>query len=358
MRIILSGGGTGGHIYPAIAIAEALKKKDEKNEILFIGAKGKLEEKIVPEYGYNFKGINISGFDRKKYLMNVSLPYKIFVSMLDCRKYIKDFRPDIVIGTGGYVCFPVIKTAQRLRIKNIIQEGNAFPGKTVKALSVKANKVIINFNETKKYFVRKDNIVKISHPIRMNLKLTDKTEAKKSFGINENKKTLFIFGGSQGARGINESLIKNYDKLSEYNILWQTGKMDFKNIKERFSNIPDVKVFEFIENISLCYSAADLVICRSGVTTIMELAALKLPAILVPYPFATENHQEYNAKSLEVENAAKVILQKDLDSKLINTIKNLFKDEKELDEMKINIEKFADKNAAMKIADLIYETVN
>ncbi|HRE39707.1 MAG TPA: undecaprenyldiphospho-muramoylpentapeptide beta-N-acetylglucosaminyltransferase [Ignavibacteria bacterium] len=358
MRIILSGGGTGGHIYPAIAIAEALKKIDEKNEILFIGAKGKLEEKIVPEYGYEIKTISISGFSRKNLLMNVSLPYKLLKSIYDCRKYILGFKPDIVVGTGGYVCFPVLKSAQRLKIKNIIQEGNAFPGKTVKALSVKANKVIINFNDSEKYFVRKDNLVRISHPIRMNLNLSSKSEALKSFGFDEKNKTIFIFGGSQGARGINEVILNNLEKLTEFNLLWQTGKYDFQSIKEKVIGKSNIRIFDFIQDIAKCYSASDLVISRSGVTTIMELAALRIPAILVPYPFATENHQEFNARCLEIENAGKMILQNELKDKLIRTIQNIIYNNSELEDMKRNLEKFSDRDAAVKIANLIYETVN
>ncbi len=358
MKVIISGGGTGGHIYPAIAIADALRKNYEEIEILFIGAKGRLEERLVPQYGYNFKTIDIAGFDRKRLHKNLGLPVKLLRSVTNSMKIIKGFNADIVIGTGGFVCFPVVYAAQRLKMPNIIQEGNSFAGKTVKMLSRRADKVIVNFDDTRKYLKRNDNITKISHPIRSSMHRVDKTEAKAKLGLDD-AKTIFIFGGSQGAAGINDAIAEIVKNLVEknVNIIWQTGQPQYEYLKNKFEKLSDrIKIFEFITDMQTAYSAADLVICRAGIGSIMELASMKQPAILVPYPFATENHQEFNARSLEKENAAIVILQKDLHGSLFNRINEVLFNETELKALSENIFKFADSEAADKIAKVIMET--
>ncbi|HEX2788455.1 MAG TPA: undecaprenyldiphospho-muramoylpentapeptide beta-N-acetylglucosaminyltransferase [Ignavibacteria bacterium] len=358
MKIIISGGGTGGHIYPAIAIADALKKNYEEVEILFIGAKGRLEERLVPEYNYNFKIIDIAGFDRKRLHKNLGLPVKLLRSVTNSMKIIKGFNADIVIGTGGFVCFPVVYAAQRLKMPNVIQEGNSFAGKTVKMLSKRADKVIVNFDDTRKYLKRNDNVIRISHPIRSSMHRIDKVEAKAKLGLDNNK-TIFIFGGSQGAAGINDAIAEIAKKLAEknINIIWQTGKAQYENLKNKFEKFSyRIKIFEFINDMQTAYSAADLVICRAGIGSIMELASMKQPAILVPYPFATENHQEFNARSLEKENAAIVILQKNLYGDLFNKINEVLFDETRLAKLSDNIFKFADPEAADKIAKIVIET--
>lgn len=358
MKIIISGGGTGGHIYPAIAIAEALKKNYEDVEILFIGAKGRLEEKIVPQYHYKFMTIDIAGFDRKKLHKNIGLPVKLLRSVTNSMKIIKGFDADIVVGTGGFVCFPVVYAAQRMKLPNIIQEGNSYAGKTIKRLSKRADEVIVNFDDTRKYLKRNDNVVKIAHPIRSSLVRIDKNEAKGKLGLN-NDKTIFIFGGSQGASGINDAIAEIAKSLIEknVNIIWQTGNGQYEMLKKKFEKYTDrIKIFEFINDMQTAYSAADMVICRAGIGSIMELASLQMPAILVPYPFATENHQEFNARSLEKENAALVILQKDLYGKLSNAINKFLFNESKLSDLSSNILKFADPEAADKIAKVIIET--
>lgn len=358
MKVIISGGGTGGHIYPAIAIAEALKKKYEGVEILFIGAKGRLEEKIVPQYHYKFMTIDIAGFDRKRLHKNIGLPVKLLRSVTNSMKIIKGFNADIVVGTGGFVCFPVVYAAQRLKLPNVVQEGNSYAGKTIKRLSKKADKVIINFDDTRKYLKRNDNIVKISHPIRSSLARIDKNEAKAKLGLDNNK-TIFIFGGSQGATGINDAITEIMPKLLEksVNIIWQTGKVQYETLKNKFAKHSNkIKIFEFITDMQTAYSATDMVIGRAGIGTITEAALLGIPVIFVPLPIATENHQEFNARSLEKENAAIVILQKDLYGSLFNTINEVLFNEARLNELSENIRKFADADAADKIANLIIET--
>lgn len=354
LKVIFAAGGTGGHIFPAIAIADEIKKKFPDAEILFIGAKGRIEEKIVPQNNYNIKLIEIAGFNREKYLMNISLPMKVVGSVLKSRRIIKEFKPDVVIGTGGFVCGPVIYAANRLKVPVLLQEGNSYPGKTIQYLSKKAGKVVLTFEDSNKYVKRKDNILNIAHPIRTSLKLIDKREALKSFNLPVENKTIFIFGASQGARGINVALDKIAPKLYEKNInlIWQTGVPDFKFYNDKYKQFSDkIKILDFIEKIAYAFSAADLVICRSGITSIMEIAYLELPAILIPLPTSAENHQEMNARSMMNRKAAVMLLQKDLDKEMYNTIEKYLYGENLLNELKTNISKFSDINAASKIAD-------
>jgi UDP-N-acetylglucosamine--N-acetylmuramyl-(pentapeptide) pyrophosphoryl-undecaprenol N-acetylglucosamine transferase len=354
LKVIFAAGGTGGHIFPAIAIADEIKKKFPDAEILFIGAKGRIEEKIVPQNNYNIKLIEIAGFNREKYLMNVSLPMKVLGSVLKSRRIIKDFKPDVVVGTGGFVCGPVIYAANRLKAPVLLQEGNSYPGKTIQYLSKKADKVVLTFEDSNKYVKRKDNILNVAHPIRTSLKLIDKREALKSFNLPVENKTIFIFGASQGARGINIALDKIVPKLYEKNInlIWQTGVPDFKFYSGKYKQFSDkIKVLDFIEKIAYAFSAADLVICRSGITSIMEIAYLELPAILIPLPTSAENHQEMNAKSMMNRKAAVMLLQKDLDKEMYNTIEKYLYNENLLNELRTNVSKFSDIDAASKIAD-------
>lgn len=349
----MAGGGTGGHIFPAIAIAEELKRLDGGAEILFVGAKGRIEEKIVPSNNFKLVTIEISGFDRSDYRKNIGLPIKFLRAMRRCRKIITDLKPDAVIGTGGFVCGPVVYVAARAGIPTLIQEGNSYAGRTIKFLSKSADKVVINFDETKNYLKRKDNIIKISHPIRSSLKKSSREEALKFFGLPMGKKTIFIFGGSQGARGINngiESILKELYK-NDLNIIWQTGKNDFERIEHKFRDLKDrVRILEFIDKIDLAYSASDLIICRAGITSIMEIAYLNMASILIPLPTSAENHQEMNARSLQKRNAAVMIRQSEMPEKLAETIIELISNVEKLNELRKNVNEFSDPWAAGKIA--------
>ena len=350
----MAGGGTGGHIFPAIAIAEEIKMLDSEAEILFVGAKGRIEEKIVPSNNFKLITIDITGFDRSNITKNFGLPLKFLVALRKCRQLIGEFGPDVVIGTGGFVCGPVVYAANRMGIPALIQEGNSYAGRTIKFLSKRSAKVVINFDETRKYLRRKDNIIKISHPIRSSLKKTERSRASEYFNLSPEKKTLFIFGGSQGARGINNGIEKILKSLynSDLNIIWQTGKNDFERMNNKFQDLKDrVKILEFIDKIDLAYSAADIVICRAGITSIMEIAYLRMASILVPLPTSAENHQEMNARSLEDRRAASVVLQKDLQYKLSAEILNLINNEERLSELRRNVNEFSDPEAAMKIAE-------
>jgi len=361
MRYLFAGGGTGGHIFPAIAIADEVKKIDKEAEILFIGAKDRIEEKIVPSNNYRLETIDITGFDRSAINKNVSLPYKFISALVRCRRILKDFKPDVVIGTGGFVCGPAVYVANRMEIPTLIQEGNSFVGRTIKFLAAKSNRVVINFDETRNYLKRKDNIIKISHPIRSSLKKTDKKKALEYFALPADKKTIFIFGGSQGARGINNGIEKIIEKIFEndLNVIWQTGKSDHERLSNRFELLSNrVKILEFIDNIDHAYSASDIVICRAGITSIMEIAYLEMAAILIPLPTSAENHQELNARSLAKKEAAILVLQNEIEKKLFYEIINLLRDEKKILSMKSEVKKFSDAEAAAKIAKEVIMLIN
>lgn len=359
-RIIFAAGGTGGHIYPAIAVADELKKLNEKIEIKFIGAKGRIEEKIVPKNGYKLETIEVTGFKRSLSLKNISTAFKIFKALKDSKKILLDFKPEIVFGTGGFVSGPVLKSAVKLGIPSVIEEGNYYPGVTVKLMSATVNKVILNFDGTKKYLKRQDNIEVMSYPVRENMAKVDKADVLKKYDFNPEYKTLFVFGGSQGANSINNSLLKCWENIvsSGVQIIWQTGESDFEKVSSSVSSNKNVKVFKYIDNIDTAYSACDLVLCRAGVSTIMELASFMLPVVFVPYPLASENHQEKNARALVEKNAAGIILDSELNEKLEYTVLNLIHDNKKLAEMSANIKQFADSKAASKIAQMLMKMVN
>lgn len=359
-RIIFAAGGTGGHIYPAIAVADELKKINPEIEILFIGAKGRIEEKIVPNCGYKLRTIDIKGFKRSLSLQNINVTLKLLKALRESKKILKEFKPQVVFGTGGFVSGPVLRSANSMEILTVIEEGNSYPGISVKWLSAKADKVILNFEETKKYLKRKDNIEIMSYPVRENLKKISRDEAIKYFGLDSNKKTLFVFGGSQGAASINKALLNSIESLTKNNIqiIWQTGDTDFEAINSAVKNNYSVKVLKYIDNIAYAYSAADLVVCRAGISTVMELAGFGIAAVFVPYPKSSENHQEKNAMTLVEKNAAEIINDSELDEKFENKVTGLMIDDARREELKNNIKQFADNNAAAKIADMLTILVN
>ena len=354
-RIIFAAGGTGGHIYPAIAIADELKKMNSDIKIKFIGAKGRIEEKIVPANGYELETIEITGIKRSLNLKTVTAAFKVFKALRDSKKILKDFSPELVYGTGGFVSGPVLRSAQSLGILNVIEEGNFYPGVTVKLVSAKADKVILNFEGTKKFLKRSDNISVMSYPVRQNLKKYEKADACSYFTLDADKKTLFVFGGSQGAHSINSALLKCFKNLtgSGLQIIWQTGESDYVSVNSAVSSNRNVKVLKYIDKIDYAYSASELVVCRSGISTIMELASFGEAAIFVPYPQASENHQEKNARAVTDKNAAEIITDKELNQKLETTVLRLINDENKLSYMRSNISQMADTEAASKIAHML-----
>jgi len=354
-KIIFAAGGTGGHIYPAIAVADELKKMNDKIDILFIGVKGKMEEKVIPQYGYQLRTINISGLNRNLSPKNLLTAFKFFSSTRAAANLLRTFEPDIVFGTGGYVSGPVFWAANRLKIPSVIYEGNFYPGLTVRLFASRVNKILLNFTESTVFFKQKDKINIMPYPVRRNLKTYSRNGALSRFGLNPGKKTLFIFGGSQGAHSINRAILNCLDKLVAANIqmLWQTGENDYDVIKKTVGENLNIKLFSFLNEIDYAYSASDLVVCRSGISAVMEIAYFGIPVIFVPYPFSSEAHQLRNAERLKEQNAAEMILDKDLQNQLATKVIELINDESKLKHLRHNIRQFCDPKAASRIAGFL-----
>ncbi len=358
MKVLFAGGGTGGHIFPAIAVADELKLRNPAVDILFVGAKGRMEEKIVPDNNYRLKTISIRGLNRKNIFKNISIIYQFTKAVSASKKIIKEFSPDVVVGTGGFVSAPVIYAAVKLNIPTLIQEGNSYPGIATKFLSSRVSRVVINFDETKKHLKRKDNVVKIAYPVRRSLIRADRSKALKHFNLDNGLKTLLVFGGSQGSTAINSAIKKEIAMLikSGVNVLWQTGKTDFAEIKQfEKEYINRVRVLEFIKDMNYAYSAADMAVCRAGISSIMELAMLMIPAILIPLPSAAENHQKKNAKMLADIFASIMISENDLSEKIGDTILSLINNDTKLGKLSENIGQVADLHSAEKILNEIFK---
>lgn len=349
-RFIFAGGGTGGHLYPALAVAQQIKELKPESQILFVGAKNKIEERVVPEHNFDFKSIWISGFSRKFNSNNLLFPIKLIVSIFQSLGIAFSFKPRVAIGSGAYVSGPVIWASSFLGSKVILLEQNSYPGITNRLLEKKATEIHLTFEESKKYFRDQSKLIVSGNPIRINLKLINKVEARRYFGLEDNKKTILIIGGSGGARTLNHAIAKSLDKLIENSIqvLWQTGKVYYPEFKKY--NQHGVKVMEYIDDMSAAYSSCDLVIARAGATTIAEVSLLGLPVIFVPSTNVAADHQFKNAKSLLDENAAELIEDKYVERDLLNKILKLIDDKKRLAALSDNIKKFAKPNAALIIA--------
>jgi UDP-N-acetylglucosamine--N-acetylmuramyl-(pentapeptide) pyrophosphoryl-undecaprenol N-acetylglucosamine transferase len=360
LKIIIAGGGTGGHIFPAIAIANALKKKEPGIDILFVGAKGKMEMEKVPQAGYKIEGLNIAGFNRSSLIKNIGLPFKLVKSFFQVRSIIKKFKPDAVIGVGGYSSFPVLRVAQAKGISTFIHESNSFAGKSNILLGKKANKVFVAIDGMEKFFPQ-DKIVITGNPVRTAIlqSTITRTEGIKFFSLNENKKTVLVFGGSLGARSINEAIDKSLDELlnAGLQLIWQTGKPYAEKAKERAVGKNSVWVNEFITQMEYAYAAADVVVSRSGAMTVAELCVSKKPVLFVPYPFAAEDHQTANAMQLVNKNAALMVKDSEAKQKLVPMIIDMAKDENKQNELKKNIAALAITDADQKIAEEILKTL-
>ena len=358
--MIIAGGGTGGHIFPAIAIANALKKIDSSIEILFVGAKGRMEMEKVPQAGYKIEGLDIAGFNRSSLIKNVGLPYKLIKSFLQVRKIIKKFRPDAVIGVGGYSSYPVLRVAQGKGIPTFIHESNSFAGKSNMMLGKKATKIFTGTDEMEKFFP-KEKIMVTGNPVRVAITgaSVTRSEGIKFFSLNEVKKTVLIVGGSLGAKSINEAIDKGLDDLLSQNLqlIWQTGKPYSAKAKERTSEKKSVWVNEFITQMEYAYAAADVVVARSGAMTVAELCVAKKPVLFVPYPFAAEDHQTVNAMQLVNKNAAMMVKDSEAMQKLVFMTIELTKDESKQEELKKNIAALAITNADTVIAQEILKVI-
>ncbi len=349
-RFIFAGGGTGGHLYPALAVAQQIKELKPEAEILFVGAKNKIEAKAVPEYGFNFKPIWVSGFSRKINLNNFLFPIKLLVSMVQSLFINIKFSPRVAIGSGAYVSGPVIWAASVMGSKIILLEQNSYPGVTNRMLEKKADEVHITFEESRKYFRQQDKLFLSGNPIRINLKFENKIDSLKKFGLSDSKKTLLILGGSGGAKSLNEAVAKNLIELTKKGIqvIWQTGSFYYEQYKNYEGN--SVKVMPFVYDMSAAYSACDLLIARAGATTIAEVSYLGLPVIFVPSVNVAANHQYKNAKAIVDANAAEMIEDKNLSNELLEKATQLIFDENKIQELKKNIMAFAKPDAAKTIA--------
>lgn len=360
-RIIIAGGGTGGHIFPAIAIANALKRLDGSIEILFVGANGKMEMEKVPQAGYKIQGLAIAGFNRSSLIKNIGLPAKLFRSFLQVRTIFKTFRPDAVIGVGGYSSFPVLRFAQARRIPAFIHESNSFAGKSNTLLGKKASKVFVATGGMETFFPA-EKILITGNPVRpdiVNVAALLKNEALRAFSLSERKKTVLIIGGSLGARSINEAIEEGLDALTGagLQLIWQTGKTDAARWKKSAEGRADVWVGDFITQMGPAYAAADIVVSRAGAMAIAELCVVKKPVLFVPYPFAAEDHQTVNAQALVRKAAALVIKDGEAKAKVVSTLIALAADEAKQTELKNNIAALAVTDADQKIAKEILKTI-
>ncbi len=358
-KIIISGGGTGGHIFPAVAIADGLKRRLGNAEILFIGAKGRMEMEKVPAAGYTIEGLWISGIQRKLTLKNLSFPFKLISSIMKARRIIRRFKPDVAIGTGGYASGPMLRVASRRGIPSLIQEQNSFPGITNRILSRTVNKICVAFEGMEKYFPS-SNIVITGNPVRKDIieMKGKKDEGLRFFGLRENLKTILVVGGSQGARSVNQALATHLDEIlaSDVQIIWQCGRSFHELAVETANSLTasraeQVKVFDFISRMDLAYTVADIVLSRAGAIAISELCIAGNPLVLVPLPTAAEDHQTKNAMALKEKDAALVIRDDELDEKLSMTLLSLLKDEGRQKVMRENILKLAKPDATEKIVD-------
>lgn len=359
-KIIVTGGGTGGHIFPAIAIANALKSYDPTIEILFVGANGKMEMEKVPQAGYKIIGVDIAGLNRSSLLKNLSLPYKLVKSFFQVRNIFKDFKPDAVIGVGGYASFPVMKYAQQLGIPSFIHESNSFAGKSNIILGKKATAVYVASEGMEKFFPQ-EKIKITGNPVRkdINSLTVDRNKALEFFGLSPEKKTVLITGGSLGARSINEAIAAKIDliKKEDIQLIWQTGKLYVDQATNYAVDNKNIWVNAFISNMELAYAAADIVISRAGAMACAELAIMGKPVLFVPFPFAAEDHQSKNAATYVAKNAARMIVDKNAKEELVPTLLEILKDDQLLGEMRRNIQQFSITNADQVIANDILEKI-
>ncbi len=359
-RVIIAGGGTGGHIFPAIAIANALKKIDESIEILFIGAQGRMEMEKVPEAGYAIEGLDIAGLNRSSLIKNIGLPFKLLTSFLKVRNIFKRFRPDAAIGVGGYASFPVLRFAQARGIKTFIHESNSFAGRSNMILGKKATRIFTGTDGMEKFFPKEKMIV-TGNPVRAAIAeaTITRSEGIEFFSLEEAKKTVLVVGGSLGARSINEAIDNGLDDLLKagLQIIWQTGKPYAAKAVERAVESKDVWVNNFITQMEYAYAAADIVVARSGAMTVAELCVAKKPVLFVPYPFASEDHQMVNAIELVNRNAALMVKDSEAMQKLVFMTIELSMDESKQAELKKNISALGITDADKVIAEEILKVI-
>lgn len=352
-RIIIAGGGTGGHIFPAIAIANALRQLDSEVELLFIGAKGKMEMEKVPQAGYRIEGLDIAGFNRSSLIKNIGLPFKLVKSFFQVKKIFRAFRPDAAIGVGGYSSFPVLRYAQARGIPTFIHESNSFAGKSNIMLGKKATRVYVASEGMEKFFPA-DKIRITGNPVRAAIVNTkeSRAEALDFFSLQGDKKTVLVVGGSLGAKTINEAIDKGLDQLEAagLQLIWQTGKPYADQARQRASGRSFVWANDFITQMEKAYAAADMVVARSGAMTVAELTVVKKPVLFVPYPYAAEDHQTVNAQQLVSKGAALLVKDSEAKDKLLPALLELAGDERKQTDMKNNMASLARVDADVQVA--------
>lgn len=360
-RIIIAGGGTGGHIFPAIAIANAIKKIAPQTAFLFVGAKGKMEMEKVPQAGYKIEGLEIAGFNRSSLIKNIGLPYKLLKSFFRVRTIFNEFKPDAAIGVGGYSSFPVLRFAQNQGIRTFIHESNSFAGKSNIFLGKRATEIFVATDGMERFFPA-GKIMVTGNPVRQVIaaNMLSKEEAIRHFGLNPDKKIVLSIGGSLGAKNINEAIDKNIQlfEQNDLQLVWQTGKPYLEKAKDRCKGMKNVFVSDFITQMEYAYAAADMVISRSGAMAIAELCLVKKPVVFVPYPFAAEDHQTANAQNLVNKNAAMMIADDQALDRLVPVMVELSKNGAMQEALKENIGKLAVANADMVIAEKILAMIN
>ena len=363
LNVLVSGGGTGGHIFPALSIANEVRRRHPDAKILFVGAEGRMEMEKVPAAGYNIIGLPVSGFDRKHLLRNFKVVARLFKSMGLARKILKDFKPDIAIGVGGYASGPMLKEAQKQGIPTLLQEQNSYAGVTNKLLAAKADCICVAYEGMERFFP-KDKIVLTGNPVRRNLLECGATpeQARQAMGMDPNKKTILIIGGSLGARSINNAIIDGLAKLGEAHdiqVIWQTGKIYDQQCREALeaSGVKNVSQMAFISNMDMAYRAADLVVSRAGASSISELQLLGKAAILVPSPNVAEDHQTKNALALSTRDAAILVTDADASSQLIDTMLATIGDSTKIADLGSNVLKMALRDAAEHIVDEVEKII-
>ena len=371
MRAVIAAAGTGGHINPGTAIANKIMEKEPDSKIIFIGTNRGLEKDLVPRAGYELKRINSYGISRKINLENIKKLCKTIKSISEAKKILKEFKPDVVIGTGGYICVSVGLAAKKLKIPIILHESNAFPGVAVKLLSKDAKKILLGFKEAKARLPKAKKVIVTGNPSKIKrtyISLEEKKNKIKEMGLNPELPTILTFGGSQGAKTINQALLGIIENNlnDNYQIIWSAGAQNYEKIKQQLAskqinidNIRNTKILPYIYNMQEIMQISDLVVCRSGAMTITEIAILGKPAIFIPFPFATENHQEYNAQVLKNVGSAEIIQDKNLTyTSLNNEINNMIKDKEKLAQMGEKAMSVAKENVEEKIYQEIKMSIN
>lgn len=357
-RFILSGGGTGGHIFPALAIADELKRRHPDAKFLFVGARDRMEMEKVPKAGYEIKGLWISGIDRRLTLRNLLFPFKLISSLIQANSIVRSFRPHVAIGTGGFASGPLLRMAARRRIPCLIQEQNSYAGITNKLLAPRVNTVCVAYDGMDRFFPA-DKLVKTGNPVRAGLEhvASGTAEAYAHFGLDPEKTTVLLLGGSLGARRMNELVASHLPLFAQYGIqvLWQCGKLYIAAYQGHTSDT--VKVHEFINRMDLAYGVADIIISRAGAGTVSELCLAGKPVILIPSPHVAEDHQTRNAQALVAKEAALMLSEQDLDARFESVFSNLYLSEKMRKTLAINIRKEALPEATARIADEVEKLI-